>query len=149
MSHATDTNRTFSMDYNRTFFKSLECPKEDINYSTIATADLISDPNSLFVTRLEYYYSVRYADSTPYKTRFQIFDTDVLDHIKNKKLYELGNDKELYNLWISYFNNNKDFIKGDILKLIKNIDFMDNLECFYALPISIFIIEKYIEILLK
>lgn len=148
--HATAVNKTFGMDYSKTFFKALEnAGNKDINCSTIATADLITDPNSLFATRMDYYYSVRYNDNTPFKTRFSTINQDVIDKIRSNELYEKGNDKEFYNLWISYFNNNKDFIKGNIIDLIKKIDYTDNLECFYALAISIFIIEKYIEMLLK
>ena len=74
---------------------------------------------------------------------------DVLEHIKSGEMYEKGNEKECYNLWIAYFNDDTDFIKGDLLGLLKKIDFMDNLNSFYMLPISIFIIEKYITNLLK
>lgn len=147
--HATAVNKTFGMDYNKTFFNSLENPKDDIDCVNIATADLIQDINSLFATRLEYYYSINYNDKTPYKTRFQTIPTDVIDHIKSNILYEKGNRNEFYNLWISYFNNNKDFIRGDILDILKRMDYMDNLECFYALGISIFILEQYIKMLMK
>lgn len=148
--HAAATRKTFGMDYLKTFFYNLENPNtEDIKSSTMATADLISDPNSLFSCRMEYYYMIRYFDKTPYKTRFEIFNNDILDHIKENKMYEKGNEKECYNLWIAYFNNNKDFIKGNIVELVKNIDYMDNLEHFYMLGISIFIIEQYIKMLLS
>lgn len=150
VAHATSTNKTFGMDYSKTFFHCLENPnKEDIKPSTVATADMIDDPNSLFATRMEYYYSVNYNDRTPYKTRFQTINQDVIDRIRSNTPYEKGNPNEYYNLWISYFNNNKDFIRGDILSIIKNIEYMDNLECFYALAISIFIIEQYIKMLAK
>ena len=149
VAHATTTNKTFGMDYNKTFFYSLENPEKIINCSNTVTADMITDPNSLFSTRLDEYYCINYNDKTPYKTRFQSIPTDVIDHIKSNKLFEKGNPNEIYNLWISYFNNNKDFIHGNILDLIKNIDCMDNLECFYAFGISIFIIEQYIKNLLK
>lgn len=145
--HATTTDKTFGMDYNKTFFYALENPEDDIKCVNLAIADLIQDPNSLFMTRLEEYYGIKYNDKTPYKTRFQTVSTDVIDHIKSYELYEKGNIKEYYNLWISYFNNNKDFIRGDIMDIIKHIDYMDNLECFYALGISIFIIEQYIKML--
>lgn len=149
VSHATQTSKTFGMDYLKTFFYSLENPKsESIRTSTVATSDLITDPNSLFATRLENYYSIRYFDISPYKTRLQIFDMDVLEHIRSGILYEKGDKNEYYNLWISYFNNTE-FIEGNIIDLVKNMDYMDNLNCFYAIPISIFIIEQYIFNLLK
>ena len=148
VSHACSTNKTFGMDYTKTFFNCLEHPDQDIKCSTIATADMITDPNSLFAARLEYYYSVNYIDKTPYKTRFHVLDMDIIEHIKNNEMYEKGNNKEIYNLWIAFFNNNKDFITGDIISLIKNADYMDNMSCFYTLAVSIYILEQYMKNLL-
>ena len=148
VSHACSTNKTFGMDYTKTFFNCLEHPDQDIKCSTIATADMITDPNSLFAARLEYYYSVNYIDNTPYKTRFHVLDMDIIEHIKNNEMYEKGNNKEIYNLWIAFFNNNKDFITGDIISLIKNADYMDNMSCFYTLAVSIYILEQYMKNLL-
>ena len=141
--HATQVNETFSMDYARSFFRQLELPDEEINCTGLATADLITDPNSLFSTKIEEYYCIRYMDKTPYKTRFEIFNKDILERIKSGKMYMKGSKNECYNLWISYFNPDKK-LKGDIVTLIKDIDYMDNLSCFYMLPICIFILEKYI-----
>ena len=149
VSHATTISKTFGMDYNKTFFYALENPDKALNCSNLATADLITDPNSLFSTRLDDYYGVNYNDKAPYKTRFETISMDIIDHIKSNKLFDKGDISEIYNLWISYFNNNKDFIRGDILNLLKNVDYMDNLNCFYTLGISIFIIEQYIKMLSK
>ncbi len=146
--HATPVNKTFSMDYNRSFFRQLELPDEEINCTGLATADLISDPNSLFVTKLDEYYCVRYLDKTPYKTRFEIFNKDILERVKSGKMYIKGSKNEPYNLWINYFNPSK-ALKGDMVALIRDIDYMDNLSCFYMLPITIFILEKYVEKLLN
>ena len=149
VAHATDTHKTFSMDYIKTFFYALENPElKNLKYSTMATADLINDPNSLFATRLEYYYSVNYKDKNMIKTRFETIDSDVLEHIETGKYYEPGNYRELYNLWIAYFNNGKDFIKGNMIDLITREEYRDNLSNFYTLGITIFILEKYISNLL-
>ena len=74
---------------------------------------------------------------------------DVIEHINENKYYEMGNEKEYYNLWIAYFNNNKDFINGNLLDIVNKTDFMDNLNCFYSLAITIFILERYINKLLE
>ena len=149
VAHATTVNKTFAMDYSRSFFRKLEVGSQanfDHNVNgLIATADLITDPNSLFAARLEYYYQVFYTDNKPYKTRFSLIPMDVIEHIRENKMYDKGDKNEIYNLCIAYFNNNKNFIRGDILELIKNADYMNNLDCFYVLAISIFIIEKMIE----
>ena len=142
VSHATCTNKTFGMDYLKTFFYALENPTKRINYNTTGTADLIQDPNSLFSTRLQEYYMINHVDYTPYKIRINLFDMDVVEHIRDNKMYIKDDEKEYYNLWIAYFNNSDDFIKGDLIDLLNKIEFMDNLKYFYALPISIFIIEK-------
>lgn len=149
VSHATDTHKTFAMDYIKTFFYALENPNlKNLKYSTMAVADLITDPNSLFATRIDSYYSVKYKDTNMLKTRFETIDSDVLEHIESGKYYELGNPREFYNLWIAYFNNGKDFIKGNMIDTIISEDFKDNLSNFYTLGITIFILEKYISNLL-
>lgn len=148
VAHAAATNRTFGMDYLQTFFHCLENPNQDVKCKIIATADMIQDPNSLFATRLEDYYWVRHVDNTPFKTRFYVFDMDVIEHITKNIEYEKGNSKEFYNLWVAYFNGNKDYIKGDLISKIKHFEFMDNLNCFYGLVVTIYILERFIKDLL-
>lgn len=148
VSHACETNRTFAMDYMKTIFYCLENPSNNIKCNTIGTADMIRDPNSLFVTRLEDYYWIRHVDRSPFKTRFTLIDMDIIDHINKNIYYEKDNKKEYYNLWIAYFNNNEDIIKGDLISLINNTDYLDNLSCFYALGITIFILERFIKTLM-
>lgn len=143
--HAMATNRTFAMDYLKSFFYFLENPDEDLNPKVIATADLIQDPNSLFVTRLEDYYWVRHVDPNRMKSRFYVFDMDIIEHIQKNIAYEKGNKREYYNLWIAFFNNDFEYLKGDLLSKIKLFESFNNLECFYAMGITIYILEKYIE----
>ncbi len=149
VSHAASTHKTFAMDYNKTFFRSLEDKDiNNINFRFTATADLITDPNSLFVTRMNDYYSIKYIDNNPLKTRLQVFDPEVIDKIK-KNEYFTEDRKKHYNLWVSYFNNDTDFIRDNLIDSIRAIDYQDNLEYFYAIPISIFIIKRYMDIMIK
>lgn len=149
VSHATDVNKTFGMNYSKSFFYSLEHPDEEINCSINATADLIEDTNSLFATRIDSYYRIDYCDKTPFKTRLQIIGQDIIDKIKSNTLFLKGEENEFYNLWILYFNNFDNSMDGNILDIIKRMDYMDNKDYFYAIPITIFIIEKYIECVLR
>ena len=142
--HAMATNRTFSMDYMRTFFHALENKGEEIRCSLYASADMIQDPNSLFATRLEDYYWIRHIDSSTNKTRIRLFDMDIIEHIKSNTYYERGNSKETYNLWIAYFNNDNNFINGNMVELVKNMNYMENIDVFYMLPITIFILEEFV-----
>lgn len=143
--HATSTSRTFAVDYMKTFFDRLE-NRDKRSFDNSATADMIIDPNSLFVTRMEHYYSVRYNDKTPYKTRFSTIDPEVVEHIESGEKFEKGNKKEIYNLWIAYMNGEENYINGNILDLLRNMDLEgDNLSCFYLLIIVIFIIDQAIK----
>lgn len=148
--HATAVHKTFAMDYSRSFFRSLEDrdPKK-IQVNFTATADMITDPNSLFYTRLEKYYSINHASKDLIKSRLETFDPEVIFAIKKNEYFEDSSDKKYYNLWIAYFNSDNDWIRDNLLDSIKAIDYMNNLEHFYALAISIFIIERYIEMLVK
>lgn len=148
VSHAMTTNRTFSMDYMRSFFYCLENPNHAISCSCYASADMINDPNSLFAARLEDYYWIRHVDNSGFKTRIRIFDMDVIEHITNHEYYEDGNDKAAYNLWIAYFNNDKERLNGNLVDVIRNIDYMENMDYFYMLPITIFILEQHVKSLL-
>ena len=105
---------------------------------------MIQDPNSLFATRLEDYYWIRHVDSSTNKTRIRLFDMDIIEHIKSNTYYERGNSKEAYNLWIAYFNNDNNFINGDMVELVKNMNYMENIDVFYMLPITIFILEEFV-----
>lgn len=150
VSHATVTHKTFGMDYMKSFFYALENRDKDLsNIKNTAVADLIQDPNSLFFIRLNNYYKINYVDNTPMKTSLRIFDRDLFDRIENNEMYEKDSDKEFYNLWIAYMNGNDKYISEDYIKTLKKIDFCNNLDCFYALAITIFVIERCMNSLLS
>lgn len=144
--HAMATNRTFAMDYQKTIFYNLENPDYDLNCKVIASADMIQDPNSLFSTRLDDYYWINYVNrSFVIGSQIYIFDMDIIEHIRNNIEYERGNTKEVYNIWIRYFNRKNDYINGDLLSKIRCMDSMDNLNYFYTLAITIYILEQYVK----
>ena len=148
VSHAMETNATFSMDYLKTIFYSLE-NRSMRSCNCFATADMITDPNSLFVTRLPDYYWVRHVDNSPLKSRFQIINPEIIDRINSGESYEKGDSGEIYNLWVNFFNNSDNIINGDLLEMIRSMDYMDNIECFYCLGITIYILEQSINTLMK
>lgn len=148
IAHATSTHKTFGMDYSKTFFHALE-EKELNNASCIATADLITDANSLFYTKIDEYYAIKYNDNDAYKTRFYTIDPEVIDRIRTNTMFDKEDKNEYFNLWIAYFNDNDTVIRGDILQLLKTMDYTDNTQYFYSIIISIFILERSIKKLLK
>ena len=148
IAHACYPGQTFSMDYARSFFNNLENPTTTSldNVRFYASAYLITDPNSLFLTRLERYFMIRYFDEGPYKIRFNVFDPDVIDHLKSGELFDDDSNKSYYNIWVKYFKGDTNFIDGKAADTILNkIDYMDNMEHFYAIPIYIFMIQRFIK----
>lgn len=141
--HQTHTDITFPYEYSRTFFAALET--KDIALATssnVATADLITDINSLFTSRLEDYYQVKYMDNMPYKTRFNVFDKELISGIKSNTLCK--GDKSIYNIIINYMNGAKDYLDLSLINEIHKMDYTDNKTTFYLIPFYIFIIRNYI-----
>ena len=143
VAHQTTTEVTFPYDYSKTFFYGIE--QGDLSFfktNPTCTADLITDINSLFINRLEDYYQVNYRDNMPYKTRFQIFDQNMINGINNHITYSDKNSA--YNLIISFLNKDSGYIDDSIIEQIHNLDMTDNATNFYLIPIYIYIIRNYI-----
>ena len=127
----------------KTFFYALENGDNDLSkVKNTATSELIDDPNSLFAVRLSRYYKINYTPSTSIQSLIPIFDRDLFDHIQNNEMYEKDSENEFYNLWIAYMNGNYTYINEDYIKVLKNTDWCNGKDCFYAIAITIFIIER-------
>lgn len=141
--HQTHTEITFPYEYSRTFFAALETKDIALAISSnVATVDLITDINSLFTSRLEDYYQVKYMDNMPYKTRFNVFDKELISGIKSNTLCK--GDKSIYNIIINYMNGAKDYLDLSLINEIHKMDYTDNKTTFYLIPFYIFIIRNYI-----
>lgn len=145
VAHQTNLEATFPFEYAKSIFAAIEekAVKKIANTIT-CTADMITDINSLFTSRIEEYYQVKYVDNMPFKTRFSIIDYEIADHIKFNKLYDDGDKKSIYNLLISYMNDDENYISDAIIEKIHMMEFDDNKTIFYLIPIYIFIIKNYI-----
>lgn len=151
VSHQTFVNKTFSIDYNRTFFKALEeRDKVDIEKCRIfANAEAINDTMSLMYYRIENYFKVNYitTDNKEYKYMMEIFSIDLIDRIKSNNYYDKDGDNKIYNIIIGFFNEAN--INSDDITMIENIDYQSDHNLFYLIPIIIYIIESGIKRLLK
>ena len=136
---------TFSIDYDRTFFKTIE--DNDLN-SHVGTyvSNLIRCEQRL---SLLYQYPIDYyvADYRKLHSGFyfiSIFDDpDFANIIKSNKMF---NDKPMKNIIIKYFNNTD--ISLDDIALLKHIDYAPNKALFYLVPFVIFILKNQLEKLL-
>lgn len=146
--HGMAMSNVFGYMYTKTFFYVLEHPDE-INvrqFRNTASAVIISDINSLMTTRQEKFFAMTYDDTNPFNAKMEIIPYEVLDRCKTGELY-LDTDsinKQVYNLMIAYFSNNYDYIKGNLIDMIRQLDYVENKEFYYLMPINIFIIHQYI-----
>jgi len=149
--HATNNLRkTFSYEYGKTIFKSIEdASMISDSYKYYASATKIEDINSLFVTRLEDYYQVDYFPKYTYISTFDILNEDLADRIKSNTYYDEGDTNFIYNLWIAYFNNDTSYLNESMIDIIRNYDYKNNKECFYMIPITMYILSKFTEGLMK
>ena len=146
VAHQTNLEAIFPFEYAKSLFHYIE--EKDaakIGNGIICTADLITDINSLFTSRLEDYYQIKYIDNMPFKTRISILDQDVVQHIQFNKKYYDGDKKSVYNILISYMNDDEGYITDAIINKIHDMEFCDSKDIFYLIPIYIYIIKYYIK----
>lgn len=147
VAHQCATEKTFSLIYNKTFFNNFE--EQSIKFIDTrinAVAREIDDINSLFVTRVESFFRIEYGNA-PFSviTRLQTLKSEAIQMVLNNSYADAADPMSIYNLWVAYFNNNKDYIDQNIVDILKNFDFHDNIDCYYAIPLNIYILGRYIQ----
>lgn len=130
---------TFALDYDRTIFSSLE--ERDINkhYTRITGNLLLCDQKlSILYAYPEDYFYMKYHDLDARFFFVNIFDDpEFCERVKKQKYYE---HHELKNLIIKYYNNEP--ITTEDLDALDHMDYMNNKEFYYGIPLAIFCIEK-------
>lgn len=146
ISHQTILQQTFYLDYDKTFFRSIElCDISQLN-NYIGYGKLNEDKYTLMYHRPDNYYIIQYYnDIGPYTYPINTFDIELLDRISNNKEY-IDTNKLYLNIIIRYFNNGA--IDGSISDILKKTEFLATKEMFYAVPIIIFILESAIKALM-
>lgn len=144
---------TFGWEYTKTLYYLLEHP-EEIGERTIKNAASlvgITDINSLFTTRMHTYYQVTYDDPNRINKKIPIFPFDVIDRCISGELYGDTDsvENQVYNLMISFFRNDYSYIEGNLIDMIRKLDYTSNKEYYYLIPINLFIIRAYILHLMK
>ena len=136
----------FPIKYNKTFFRCLET--KDLNrlrfYEYRGSAEYISDPLSIFQTRLENYFEIKH-EVNDNEYGLPCFKDDLINAIEDNKL--LNCNDSIYNIIIKYFHNLP--ITQEDIDNLDYIDFSDNIIIFYAIPCIIYCIERFVKSLLK
>ena len=146
--HGASLPKTFGYDYTKTIYYLLEHPDEvdSRKIYNMASAIGITDINSLMVTRQETFYQVTYNDPNRMNAKIEILPGEVLDRIRSGELYRDTDpvEKRVYNLLIAYFKKDYDYIQGNLIDLLRQLDYTENKQFFYLIPINIFIIKSFI-----
>lgn len=171
--HKLKVNKTFAIDYDRSFFRVFEkCNKDKllesdhrINYH------LIKSFGTTFASRFEAYYQVEYEEVPAQGYYLNCIPDDLIFRCKDNRLIDKSDEADLYNyfLWenviIKYFNNEdldtdeienidnllykfKDMMQYSIDKN-ELLEFDSAVKMFYIIPLIIFCLEKAIVKVLK
>lgn len=122
--------RTFSIDYDKTFFRMLE-NRYIKNCNNYAYGTIIEQPLSILSMNKEYYFSLSYVDKdqATLNQSMEIFNSDLLNRIKYNELYYIDNtseDTKLFDGILRYVDENGkmsrvDKYKGSI-KVISDLE---------------------------
>ena len=137
---------TFGVDYDRTVFSCIEDKdiktKAKINY--VGNLLVCQQKLSLLYAYPEDYYYMEYSHLNTNLHSISIFgDLEMIYYIRNN----IKTSNPLWNIMIKYFND-EDITSDDLLE-IKNIDYCDNIELYYGIPIAIFCMEQMVSEMLS
>lgn len=148
VSHATALEPLFPIEYAKTIFYQLENTDMDIAFEDSAYLELITDPNSLFVTRIKEYYQVHYGKTPAFTSRVHLINPDFSNNMR-LKIYSTSDLSYMENFIISLMNNKTDSYIGDLFSNCKNIDWEPSITLFYLIPMCIYALQKYINTLMS
>ena len=151
--------QTFALDYNRTFFKSVE----DKDIKSLATSKIdttakyIDEIGSIFASRAENYFQINYfvpsyntSDSgdSVYNDVMTTFPKQIIPKIQKNDQYTqaeilMNPINGIYNIIIKYFNN--ELIDETDYYNLEKMDFDDSIKFFYLLPVVILCLEDFVK----
>ena len=144
--HATVVPTTFVLDYDKSFFRSVELLDTDkINDRLQSVAAAIEDDiNSLMYVRTDAYFMIDYnlPEITGFTTIIHNFPMDLITNIKSNTHYSDDSENSIWNIVIDYFNNT-DF-SSETIDNLEHIEYRSTMNMFYSIPIIIYVLEKYI-----
>jgi hypothetical protein len=150
VTHQTHLQRTFSIDYDRTVFRSIELGEKNNISNNVALSVLECDPNSILTARFDNYYTITYTKRITREIPIEIIPAGVVRKIRenNNDKYTISDPLAIYNILIEYMNNEEISIHTT-LDIMNRLQYCENKELFYGIPIVLFILEDYIRGLLQ
>lgn len=151
VTHQIPTPKTFSIDYDKTFFRVFEKNEKDrlLSSNRETSIEEINSYGTTFSSRFEAYYKTNYYKSPGYN--ISCLDENMIYNIIEGEEISDKEEENIPILWkniiIKYFLNKT--ITKEELSSIENIDFSSSKDAFYIIPLLIFCLEKDIENTLK
>lgn len=149
INHQLKLPKTFNINYNKTFYNWVENPDlKDWNFKYQAQGLYINDFLSVFDYRPEKYFKLDYIDTsgdlliTP-EYILECFGKEFIHNLKYNKKY----DNDYKNIIIDHFYGIQ--ISPSNISLLNNIEFDNNMDIFYNIPVLIYILEIDIKDILK
>ena len=147
--HKLPLRRTFSMDYDDTFFRCFEKRDKSKLFGSIHNASLgdIKAFGTIFDSRYEIYYQSVY-DNRGIGYQATCMSQELINDVMDHRLVEGSNDSPTpiplwYNIIVKYFY--KEFYTTDEVKSADEWRFKSAVEAFYMIPILIKCLEEAIE----
>ena len=145
ITHRTVLSKYFNLEYDHSIFKAIENNRLDqikaFNNQFHGVA--VEEPTSLLSQHYDIYYQMSYNKYSPMGIvkSFTVFSTDLMNHITDNELY-ITEDKLIYNIIINYLNQGT-MTTAEINKAIEYMDFQNNKETFYIVPIIVYILNNH------
>lgn len=152
VTHQLITDRTISLDYDKTFFRAFELKSKDKLALSKRQCDIIeiSSYGTNFSAQYETYFKTFYHKHPGYHVNC-LSDELVQDIMDNNLVEEQPVVEERSRLWqniiVKYFNDGT--LTDKEIDSIDEFKFQLSTEAFYTIPILIFCIERAIEKVLK
>lgn len=147
ISQATFRSSTFSIEYNRTLFRSIEERNPELLLNT-AWPIQICDPNSLLVDRMEEYLELSVQrQNYNFHEPINFLDMHLFDRIVNNKPYDEKDQSYPHykNIIINFMNGGTvDSITDIQLESLKNLDYARNKIFYYEIPLLVHALNTYI-----
>ena len=151
ITHQMHMPQTFAIDYDSTFFRSVELRDiASLNKSLHGNAEYIDQPLSIFYNRMEDYFAVEHipnSSGTIYdtnSTEFEIFSLDLYEAIEYNYNFSTVTMKDI----ITKYFNRLIYTSHD-LEIFNELEFTQSKELYYNIPILIMCIEEVIKDILN
>lgn len=140
LDHQLFLPNTFGVDYDRTIFSTIDHNDIKRHVGTFTgNLLLVTQKLSLLYAYPQDYYYMEYIRTN---NKFYLIDIFGDPDFGNKIINNTTTGNVMKDILIGFFNGAN--ITSEQLEELKHIDYMNNIELYYLIPITIYILDKYV-----